>query len=297
MTNTEQRPRRHRAPSAIAGVITAAAGGTAIPELLGVLANVAQVALIPTGNDYFLIGCVVVGLLGMIALFDPGQDGYRDSRVRVGVTMFAVVLCGIAAGVGVADRVWGDRYPPVVTTIPSPSPIGSTPPSVPTPAPTSGTDTRDPDPPPPRSVPVPASAPPAPTTSPPGVIETRTTMSCTPATCETSEDNMTLAGTFSGALADGDQLILFVHAPDNLYYAGARPRPAGGTWSGAVHLGSPNGTETRYTYTGCLYRIDGTFAADLKTLGDERLNQGLESIPTKGTATELACRTLTWNRP
>lgn len=174
VTNTEQRPGRHRAPSAVAGVIAAAAGGTAIPELLGVFANVAQVALIPTGKDYFLTGCIVVGLLGMFALFDPGRDGYRDSVIRVVVTASAVVLCGIAA---------------------------------------------------------------------------------------------------------------------------VRPRPVDGAWSGAVHLGSANGTEPRYTYAGCLYRIDRTFAADLKALGDDRLNQGLEAIPTKGTAVELACRTLVWNRP
>jgi len=123
------------------------------------------------------------------------------------------------------------------------------------------------------------------------------TLSCSPSSCETSEEFMDVGGELSGSLASGHRLRLFTHAPDGKYYAASEGLVTGGEWSGKVHLGSKNGTEETYTYAVCVYDIDKTFADDLSARGNDELNKGLSEVPTIGSADELACKKAIWHRP
>ncbi|MDR7276101.1 hypothetical protein [Catenuloplanes atrovinosus] len=308
MTNNQPEPKpARRAPSAIAAVVATASGTTALPQLLGLVAGVAQVATLTASNAFLVINLVIV-VLGVIALFDPGHTDYRASTARVVITTIAVGVSGVLAGVGVLDRL-GVPASVGTTEAAATTPAGATPsaPPVPSAGPTSAAAASSP----PQQVdsgapgiaapdattagpgPTPAPPPPPPPSASPRAV---TTMNCRPSSCETSDDLMDLFGAFPGTLADGEQLRLFVQAPDGLFYAGSTGIVSGGSWSGRVHLGSEAGQEQSYTYTGCLYRIDRVFADDLRARGDEELNRGLTAVPTTGSAVRLACRTLVWNR-
>lgn len=298
------------ASTAIAGVIATAAGATAIPQLLGLFANIAQVATLAR-SDLVLVGNIVIVALGLIALFGPGQARYREATARVIATACAVIVCGTFAGIGLNDRLTGQPAPAGAAT-PGPSASGS-PVGVSSvaatsdkPAAASATSavTVDPVAEPGRSRPRPARKeatpgpiPAPPTRAPVRKVDVSASMVCTPASCETSEKIMSLAGTFSGDLAGDHQLMLFVQAPDGRHYPGSKGLVSGGRWSGKVHVGSDNGQEASYTYAACLYDIDRTFAADLDARDNSELNQGLTRVPTAGTAARLACAQLRWNRP
>jgi serine/threonine protein kinase len=129
-----------------------------------------------------------------------------------------------------------------------------------------------------------------------GTVTVGATIGCDPASCTTSELTISLGGSFRGELADDHELMLFTHAPDGRYYPGARSRPSGGRWSGAVHVGSEKGSEAQDRYPTCVYDIDADFADHMTSLGGEAGN-GFTRLPTTGAADSLACTTVTWNRP
>ena len=108
---------------------------------------------------------------------------------------------------------------------------------------------------------------------------------------------MALGGGLTGRPASGHRLMLFVEAPDGRYYPGSRGQVLDGGWSGKVHVGSANGTESSYSYVACVYDIDATFADWLDSRSFDQLNEGLTRVPATGSADSLACRRLTWNRP
>jgi hypothetical protein len=257
---------------------------------------------------------IVIVALGLIALFGPGQSRYRASIARVIATACAVIVCGTFAGIGLNDRLTGQPAPagaatpgpapsgppvgvPVAATSDSPAAAPATSAVAVGPGADPGTGPGRPQPRPGKKD-VTAGPVTAPRTRPPAPkVGVSAAMACTPSSCETSEKIMSLGGAFRGTLASGHQLMLFVQAPDGRHYPGSTGLVSDGRWSGKVHVGSDNGQEASYTYAGCLYDIDQTFAADLDARGDSELNQGLTRVPTSGTAVRLACAQLRWNRP
>ncbi|MEU8228543.1 hypothetical protein AB0C12_02955 [Actinoplanes sp. NPDC048967] len=295
------------ASTAIAGVVATAAGATAIPQLLGVFANVAQVATLARSDLLFVVNIVIV-VLGLIALFGPGQAKYRESLPRVIAAACAVIVCGTLAGIGLSDRLKSEPAPAEAA---APDPSRSGPPASRSVVATPGKKVKptataivDPVviPGAPQEQPAAREVTSRPTSRPSTKAPIRkaavsASMSCTPSSCETSEKIMALGGAFSGALAAGHQLMLFVQAPDGRHYPGSKGLVSGSRWSGKVHVGSDNGQEASFTYAACLYDINQTFAADLDARSDTELNAGLTRIPTSGTAVALACEQLRWNRP
>ncbi|WP_345477824.1 hypothetical protein [Actinoplanes auranticolor] len=295
------------ASTAIAGVVATAAGATAVPQLLGVFANVAQVATLARSDLLFVVNIVIV-VLGLIALFGPGQAKYRQSIPRVIAATCAVIVCGTLAGVGLSDRLKGEPAS-AGAAAPGPSSSSGLPASRSVPAasgksvkPTAVTVDPVVEPVTPPEQPTVRTTTSRPTSRPSTKAPARkaavsASMNCTPSSCETSEKIMALGGAFNGAPAGGHQLMLFVQAPDGRHYPGSKGLVSGSRWSGKVHVGSDNGQESSFTYAACLYDIDQTFAADLDARSETELNSGLTRVPTTGTAVALACEQLRWNRP
>lgn len=287
----------------VTGVVAAAAG----TEVLGLVADLAQVVTIDKIKNYLLVGTAFIVLLGMVALFGPGRVAYRRSAARVAVTGIAIIACGTVAGVLFMGNLNAEAAAPTPTPSPpvgsagspfsSAAPtIGATPSAGPPTAPVtnppstgnrSGTPHQTENPGPPPVV--------VRTTVPP-VTPLSATMSCRPS-CTTSSDLIAVGGSLTGRLSDDHRLMLFVQAPDGRYYPGSQGQTGSGSWSGKVHVGSPNGTEASYDYTACVYDIDARFNSWLAGQSDTTLNQGLAKVPTTGTARKLACRALSWNRP
>jgi len=103
-------PGRASANTAVAGVVAAAAGATAVPQLLGVFADVAQVATLAR-SDLLLVANIVIAALGLVALFGPGQAQYRKSGPRVVAAVCAVIVCATLAGLGLRDRLADEVTP------------------------------------------------------------------------------------------------------------------------------------------------------------------------------------------
>jgi serine/threonine protein kinase len=154
----------------------------------------------------------------------------------------------------------------------------------------SGTPTRTPPPGPSPKPPTPKAP-----GGQPAAAAVTATMRCTPS-CRTSERTLFLEGAIAGSLATDHSLMMFTHQGGK-YFAGSPVYPSGGAWTGQVYVGNDTGAAPGYTYNACLYEIDRTFRADLDARGNAALNQGLDRVPTSGTAAELACQTVIWTRP
>jgi hypothetical protein len=130
---------------------------------------------------------------------------------------------------------------------------------------------------------------------PPGAVTA--TITCSNS-CTTNNRDVRVQGTIDGVLPDHHELVMFTTDQGGTFYLGSHVAPVGSTWAGAVKVGNSSTTGTpTLTYSACLYDIDSTFSADLDARGSDELNNGLARIPTVGTAEQLACVTVTWNRP
>jgi hypothetical protein len=120
-------------------------------------------------------------------------------------------------------------------------------------------------------------------------------ITCVPASCSTSNRQLSLSGEFHGNLADGHRLMVFLEESGRHFPYPVRSEDD--RWAATAYVGSDTGRENSYTYRGCLYDIDRFLAADLRARGEAQLRQGLAEPPTSQAASVVVCRELFWTRP